>query len=127
MFYLKAKLWNYGIGIDQINFSMIAFIFDNFLPQAAFFGFVNTYTNKLILENHIILLSKIFLSNSRKLQKVILRKLIRVITKVKDVERESARNDDKKIMLYKKRWQNIENAVFSFKKNQVSFNNDPNV
>ena len=67
------------------------------------------------------------MSNSRKLQKVILRKLIRVITKVKDVERESARNDDKKIMLYKKRWQNIENAVFSFKKNQVSFNNDPNV
>ena len=29
-------------------------------------------------------------------------KLIRIITKVKDIEKESAGNDDKKIMLYNK-------------------------
>ena len=44
----------------------------------------------------------------------------------KDIEKESAGNDDKKIMLYNKKWQNIENMLLFLKKYHVSLNNDPN-
>ena len=93
-----------------------------FLPQTAFFGFFNTYSNNLILENHALLLFKIYLYNS----KVKLRKLIRIITKVKDIERESAANDNKKIMLYTKKWHNIENMLLFLENHCFNLNNDPN-
>ena len=68
--------------------------------------------------------------------KVKLRKLIRIITKVKDIERESAendnkkimlytKNDNKKIMLYTKKWHNIENMLLFLEKH-FNLNNDPN-
>ena len=81
------------------------------LPQTAFFEFFNTYSNNLILENYILLLFKIYLRNSRKQEKVTLGKLVRIIIKVKDIEKESAGNDDKKIVPYNKKWQNIENML----------------
>ena len=56
-----------------------------------------------MLENHILLLFKIYQYNSRKQEKFTLRKLTRIITKVKDIEKESAGNDDKKIMLCNKK------------------------
>ena len=58
--------------------------------------------------------------------KVKLRKLIRIITKVKDIERESAANDNKKIMLYTKKWHNIENMLLFLEKHCFNLNNDPN-
>ena len=73
------------------------------------------------------MLFKIHLCNSRKQEIVTLRKLNRIIKKVKDIEKESAGNDNKKIMLYNKKWQNIENVTFLKKQQQhVSLNNDPN-
>ena len=53
------------------------------LPQTAFFGFLNGYSNNLILKSHILLLFKICLYNFRKQEKVKLRKLIRIITRLK--------------------------------------------
>ena len=53
------------------------------LPRTVFFGFFNTYSNNLRLENHILLLFKIYLYISRKQDKVTLRKPVRIITKVK--------------------------------------------
>ena len=52
-----------------------------------------------------------YLYSSRKQEKDTLRKPIRMITKVKDIEEESARKDDKKIMLYNKKCQNFENKL----------------
>ena len=73
------------------------------------------------------MLFKIHLCNSRKQEIVTLRKLNRIIKKVKDIEKESAGNDNKKIMLYNKKWQNIENVTFLKKQQQhVTLNNDPN-
>ena len=57
--------------------------------------------------------------NSRKQEKVALRRLNRIIKKVKDIEKESAGNDNKKIMLYNKKWQNIEIMLPLFKKKQT--------
>ena len=61
-----------------------------------------------MLENHILLLFKVCLYNFRKQEKVTLR-IFRIITKVKDIGKESAANDDKKIMLYKKMAKYYEN------------------
>ena len=33
------------------------------------------------------------------------------MVKVKDIEKENAGNDDTKIMLYNKKWQNLENML----------------
>ena len=49
-----------------------------------------------------------------------------MITKVKDIEKESARKDDQKIMLYNKKCQNFENKLLFLKKHYVSLNNDLN-
>ena len=43
-----------------------------------------------------------------------------------DIEKGSAGNNDKKIMLYNKKRQNIENTFHFLKKHHVSLNNDPN-
>ena len=58
------------------------------LPQTVFFGFFNMSSNNLLLERHIILLFKIYLYNSRKQKRVTLRKLICIIIKVKNIEKE---------------------------------------
>ena len=90
--------------------------FLDFLIHYNFFGFFNTYSNNLILENHIILLIEIYLYNSRKQEKVTLRKLIRIIIKVKNIEKESAGNHNKKIMLYRKEIAKKLNICYFLKK-----------
>ena len=67
-----------------------------------------------MLENHILLLFKIYLNNPRKQEKVTFGKVMRIIVKVKDMEKESAGNDDKNMMLYNEKWQNIENMFIFF-------------
>ena len=108
---IAKELWN---RLDL--FFNDCFHLSQLLTQTTFFGSFNTYSNNLILENDILLVFKIYLYNSRKQEKVTLRKLIRIITKVKDIEKESAGNDYKKIMLYNRKWQNIENVLLFSKK-----------
>ena len=73
-------------------------------PQIAFLWFTNIYCNDILLKNHIL-----FLCNSRKHEKIWLNNLIRNATKVKNIEKEIAGNNEKKVMLYNKRWKKIEN------------------
>ena len=72
-------------------------------PQTAFLGFTNTYCNDTLLKNHILLLFKIYVYNSKKHEKISLKNLIRNITKVKNIEKEIAENNEKKVMLYNKK------------------------
>ena len=85
---LRKELWN---RLDL--FFNDCFHLPHFLPKTAFFGFFNTYSNNLILVNHILLLFLKFI----KQQTFALRKLIRIITKVKDIEKESAGNGNTKL------------------------------
>ena len=78
-------------------------------PQTACFGFPNTYSNCFLLENHILLLFKNYLYNSRTQGIITLSKFIRIIAKVKNIEKEIAGDNDQKIMLYNKKWLKIEN------------------
>ena len=67
------------------------------LPQTAFLGFTNTYCNDILIKNHILLLFKIYVYNSRKHEKISPNNLIRDVAKVKNIEKEIARNNDKKL------------------------------
>ena len=65
-------------------------------PQTASLGFTNTYCNDILLKNHILLLFKIYVYNSRKHEKISLNNL-RNVTKVKNIEREIAEKNEKKL------------------------------
>ena len=80
-------------------------------PQTAYFGFPNTYSNCLLLENHILLLFRNYLYNSRTQGIITLSKFIRIIAKVKNIEKEIAGDNDKNIMLYNKKWLKMENML----------------
>ena len=96
--------------------SLISF-FDKFLnlpflsPQTAFLGFTNTYYNDTLLKYHILLLFKIYVYYSRKHEKNSLKNLIRNVKKAKNIEKEIAGNNKKKVMLYKGKWLKIENKL----------------
>ena len=72
-------------------------------PQTAFFGFTNTYCNDPLLKNHILLLWKIYVYNSRKHEKISLKNLIRNVTKVKNIEKEIVENNEKQVMVCNKK------------------------
>ena len=55
-------------------------------PQAAILGFINVDSKLLLLQNHLFLIFKIYIYNSRKSESLILKSLIREITKVKNIE-----------------------------------------
>ena len=81
-------------------------------PQNAFLGFTKTYCNDILLKNHILLLFKILCIQFKKTWKSSLKNLIRNVTKVKNIEKEIAENNEKKIMLYNKKWKKkIENKI----------------
>ena len=65
-------------------------------PQTASLGFTNAYCNDILLKNHILLLFKIYVYNSRKHEKISLNNL-RNVTKVKNIEREIAEKNEKKL------------------------------
>ena len=49
--------------------------------------------------------------NSRKHENISLNNLIRNVRKVKNIEKENAGNNEKKVMLYNKKWGKIENKL----------------
>ena len=79
-------------------------------PQTASLGFSNTYCNDILLKNHILLLFKIYVYNSKKHEKISLNNLIRNVTKVKNIGKETAGNDQKKLCCItknKKKWKQV--------------------
>ena len=54
---------------------------------------------------------KSFVYNSRKHEKISLKNLITNVTKVKNIEKEIAGNNEKKVMLYNKKWKKIESKL----------------
>ena len=66
--------------------------------------FTNTYCNNILLKNHVLLLFKIYVYNSRKHEKASLNGLVRNAVKFKNIEKEIEENNEKKIVLYNKLW-----------------------
>ena len=78
-------------------------------PQTACLGFTNTYCNDILLKNHILLLFKIYVYNSRKHEKISLNNL-RNVTKVKNIEREIAEKNEKKLCCITKRGKKLKTS-----------------
>ena len=122
MFILQTSQWN-NSSLNEYNitkelwsrldlFFNGCFLLPQILPQTAYFGFFNAYSKSLTL-NHILLLFQSYLYSSRKKGKVTLRRLIRVIRKLKDIEKESAENVIKRLWCTTKTGKILKTCYFS--------------
>ena len=93
----------YECNITKVLWKSLISYFDKSLnlpflsPQIAFLGFTDTYCNDILLKNHILLLFKIYVYNSRNNKKISLKNLIRNVTKVKSIEKEIAAKNEKNL------------------------------
>ena len=72
-------------------------------PQAAILGFLNVNSNLLLIQNHLLLIHKIYIYNSRRSESLIIKFLIREIMQVKNIEEKISINNEKKHTMYKKK------------------------
>ena len=79
--------------------------------QTTFLGFINIYCNDILLINHIPLLSKVYVYNSRKHEQISLYNLVKNVTKATNMEKEIAAKNEKMIRLYNKKWKKIINNL----------------
>ena len=79
--------------------------FPDLTPQAALFGFINESDNSLnILQNHILLIFKLCIYQSRERGVLDLNGLMKNVTKVKKLEREIASVCKKKTIQCNNKW-----------------------
>ena len=71
--------------------------------QSAIFGFLNYESNSDII-NHLLLIFKYYLFNSRKHKKLSLEMLKKDIVKVYNIEKQICLNDFKKLRKFRKKW-----------------------
>ena len=78
-------------------------------PQAALFGFVNESNNNLnILQNHILLIFKLYVYQSRERGVLNLNSLIKNVTKVKKLEGKIASVCEKKTIQFNNKWKSTD-------------------
>ena len=84
-------------------------------PQAAFLGFLGFLNVDpellLLIQNHLLLIFKIYIYNSRKSESLKTKSLLREITKVKNIEEKISLDNEKKHANYKRKWQLVENVL----------------
>ena len=80
-------------------------------PQAAIFGFLNTEEEFSLLQNHILLLFKLYIYNSRPSGILILNSLLAEIVKIMNIEKHLASSNQNKIIKYNKKWGKIETWI----------------
>ena len=103
---ITLNLWN------ELNlFFKNEFILFDLTPQAAFLGFLNVDSKLLLIQNHLFLIFKIYIYNSRRSESLKIKSLIREITKVKNIEEKISLNNEKKHAIYKRKWQQVENVL----------------
>ena len=62
-------------------------------PQPAFLGFLNVDSKLLLIQNHLLLIFKLYIYNSRRSKSLKTKSLIRKITKFKKIEEKSLLNN----------------------------------
>ena len=75
-------------------------------PQSAIFGF-QSYENISDIVNHLLLIFKYYLFNSRKHKRLSLEVLKKVIVKIYNIEKQICLNDFKKTKKFRKKWEII--------------------
>ena len=87
------NLWNEL----ELFFENDFIIFDLTL-QAAFLGFLNVNSKLLLIQNHFLLVFKMYIYNSRRYESLKIKSLIREITKVKNIEEKISINNEKNML-----------------------------
>ena len=99
MFFINVQLLKF-FGTNLLFFET-DLDFPNLTPQAALFGFINESDNNLnILQNHILLIFKLYIYQSRERGVLNLNGLIKNVTKVKKLERKIAYVCEKKTIQF---------------------------
>ena len=81
---ITLNLWN-----ELVLFFKNEFTLFDLTPQASFLGFLgflNVDPELLLIENHLLLIFKIYIYNSKKSESLKIKSLLREITKVKNIE-----------------------------------------
>ena len=81
-------------------------------PQTAIFGFL-VETDKCIFKitNHLLLIFKMYIYKSREKGSVDISSLINEIRKIETLEKNTATNDTKKLVIYNKKWEKTHKAT----------------
>ena len=99
----------------KILWNQLLLLFETYLdfpdltPQAALFGFVNESDNNLnILQNHILLIFKLYVYQSRGRGVLNLNSLIKNVTKVKKLEGKIASVCEEKTIQFNNKWKSTD-------------------
>ena len=91
------NLWNELVLFFENEFTLF-----DLTPQAAFLGFLNVDSELLLIQNHLLLIFKIYIYNSRRSESLKIKSLIREITKVKNIEEKISLNNEKNMLYTRK-------------------------
>ena len=138
MLYLNEKLFSFGISetsqcsfcnqnneaiehlfchyfVTKASWNCLSNFFENHLslydlrPQAAFFGFIEKCLDDSILQNHLLLLFKIYLFTSHSYGFVCVKSLLLEIKVVNCLEKKTAEANANKHKSYLLKWNKIDN------------------
>ena len=79
--------------------------------QAAIFGFHNIDNDTFLIQNHILLLFKLYICNARKHRFLSFNNFLNEVSKIKNLEKIVAANNWNKCERFRKKWHRIENEV----------------
>ena len=85
--------------------------FSQLIPQTAIFGFHNIDNDTFLIQNHILLLLKLHIYNTRKYALLSFNNFLNEISKIKNLERIGAVNNRNKCERFRKKWRKTENKV----------------
>ena len=91
---IVLNLWNELVLFFESEFSLF-----DLTPQAIFLGFLNVDSEPLLIQNHLLLIFKIYIYNYKGSESLKIKSLILEITKVKNIEEKISLNNEKN-MLY---------------------------
>ena len=106
---ITLNLWK-----ELVLFFKNEFTLFDLTQQAAFLGllgFLNVDPGLLLIQNHLLLIFKIYIYNSRKSESLKIKSLLREITKVKNIEEQISLDNEKKHAICKRTWQLVENVL----------------
>ena len=95
------SLWNYLALFFESDFTLFCKTL-----QAAFIGLLNSNSKLILIHNHLLLIFEKYVYNFRRSESLILKSLIREITKVKSIEEKFSINN-----VFKKIWEQVVNIL----------------
>ena len=107
--FVAKELWN-----DLNTFSENHFSLYDLTPQADFFGFTEKNLDDTILQNHLLLVFKIYLYKTRSYAFVCLTSLLLEIKKINRLEKKIAEANAYKHKSYLLQWNKIDNQLTAY-------------